>query len=103
MHVEVHQNTENYLAMDKLEVYEFELKKKGWGQLHNYTYGIGTFSNAEVDSFKTMVKGIYLRSENDSCLVEGEALNQFFPKKRKGYFKNILRISIHNCPKPIDE
>ncbi len=97
--VKVHQNAESALAMDKLEVYEFELKKKGDEQTHLYLYSIGAFSKPEVDSFKTMVKGLYLRTEDDSCLVEGKVFNRFLPKRRRGFFRNVLRVKIYKCPK----
>lgn len=83
-------------TIDTLSINEITISNKEGENQHFIFFGFGQFwTDEKIKQYITDIKRIDILTSNDSITVEGEQnLYEFFKKKRKGIFKNEIRITI---------
>ena len=92
------QNATRQFSLGSGQQTQIELKKSGELANKRFSYGLGKFSKGELNLFNSSIQQIIIVSKNDSCVVEGDGLKDFLPKKRIGVYNSTIELKILNCP-----
>ena len=92
------QDTTNLLSLDNKSVLELDLKSSGNLSTALFIDKFGNYSKQDLKSFNSMIKELRIETNSDTCIISGDELTNYLPKRRSKLFNNYLNLKIKKCP-----